>query len=782
MGEKDSYGLESKPTTMNGDAFLEQFGNAACYLRMSDEEKYKLMADTKADQGKKFVWVPKGDTLYEKGLLKKVEDGMAYIERLCDGKEIKMKEEEMMEEMKNPAKMDKIEDMSDMTYLNEASVLFNLRDRYAVFMIYTYSGLFCVTVNPYKMLPVYGQLMIDCYRGKRRTEMPPHLYSIADTAYSNMLMDRHNQSMLITGESGAGKTVNTKKVIQYFSMVAASGQNTGGQSLEDQIVAANPAMEAFGNAKTTRNDNSSRFGKFIRVHFGPAGKLSSGDIETYLLEKSRVIYQLGGERSYHIFYQVISNRIPSIVESCLLVCDPYAYPNCSCGEVTVAGLDDGDELEATLESFEVLEFSNDIINGIWKISAGIMHFQCTAFKQKQREEQAEPDGTEAADKCAYLFGLNSADMLKCLCSPRVKVGSEYVTKGQTPNQVLYARGALAKAIFERLFNFIAKNCNIALATKLPRAFFIGCLDIAGFEIFGFNTFEQLCINFTNEKLQQFFNHHMFVLEQEEYKREGIDWVMIDFGMDLAACIELIEKPLGIFSILEEECMFPKASDKSYKEKLYQNHVGKSDNFGKPSSKSKGQRDPDFELYHYAGTVGYNVGAWLEKNKDPLNVSVVELYKKSTNALMCTIWADYKSIEEVMEEEKKSGKKKKGKGASFMTVSSLHRESLNKLMINLKSTCPHFVRCIIPNELKKPGFMENHLVLHQLRCNGVLEGIRICRKGFPNRVPYADFKQRYRILNPNAIPEAQFFDNKKASEKLLGTLDVNHEKYRFIPKY
>merc|ERR1711879_232072 len=228
---------------------------------------------------------------------------------------------------------------------------------------------------------------------------------------------------------------------------------------------------------------------------------------------------------------------------------------------------------------------------------------------------------------------------------------------------------------------------------------------------------------------------------------------------------------------EEECMFPKASDKSFKDKLYQNHMGKSSNFGKPSAKSKGQRDPDFELYHYAGTVGYNVTNWLTKNKDPLNTSVVALYKKATLPLMQTIWADYKSIEEVIEEEKKSGKKKKGKGGAFMTVSAMHRESLNKLMVNLKSTQPHFVRCIIPNEHKKPGDMEAHLVLHQLRCNGVLEGIRICRKGFPNRVPYADFKQRYRILNPNAIPEAQFFDNKKASEKLLGTLDINHEKYR-----
>merc|ERR1712127_639263 len=251
---------------------------------------------------------------------------------------------------------------ADLTFLNEGSVLWNLKDRYAVFMIYTYSGLFCVTVNPYKMLPVYGQKIIDCYRGKRRTEMPPHLYSIADNAYQNMMIDRANQSMLITGESGAGKTVNTKKVIQYFSLIAAvTGKDVdpNKQSLEDQIVAANPAMEAFGNAKTTRNDNSSRFGKFIRVHFAPSGKLSSGDIETYLLEKSRVIFQLEGERNYHIFYQVLSDRLPGLVDKLLLVHDPYSYPNICQGEVSVAGMDDGDELDATQESFEVLEFTNE---------------------------------------------------------------------------------------------------------------------------------------------------------------------------------------------------------------------------------------------------------------------------------------------------------------------------------------------------------------------------------------------------------------------------------------
>jgi myosin heavy subunit len=765
---------------MNGDAFLEQFGDAACYLRMSDTEKMKLQGETKLNQGKKFVWVPKSEELYTKGELIEVCDGKAKIKRLIDNKEVTLSEETMMEEMVNPAKYDKIEDMANMTYLNEASVLFNLRDRYAVFMIYTYSGLFCVTVNPYKMLPVYGDLMIDCYRGKRKTEMPPHLYSVADNAYSNMCRDRDNQSMLITGESGAGKTVNTKKVIQYFSLVAASGMNKGGPSLEDQIVAANPAMEAFGNAKTTRNDNSSRFGKFIRVHFSPNGKLASGDIETYLLEKSRVTFQLEGERNYHIFYQILSERISGLGEKLLLVIDPYNYPNICLGEVTVPSINDGDELDATQESFETLGFTNEQIDGVYRLSAGIMHFCRVKFKKKQREEQGEPEGTEDADKCAYLHGVNSADLMKYLCNPRVKVGSEYVSKGQTVEQITYGMAALVKGVFEKLFNWIAKQCNVALATKLPRAFFIGCLDIAGFEIFGFNTFEQLCINFTNEKLQQFFNHYMFVLEQEEYKKEGIEWTTVDFGMDLAACIQLIEKPQGIMSILEEECMFPKASDKTFNEKLKQTHLGKTAAFGKQSAKTKGQRDVDFELHHYAGSVGYNVTAWLEKNKDPVNNSVVELYKKSTQPVMQVIWADFMSPEQQAEEAKKGGGgKKKKKGAAFQTVSSLHRESLGRLMTNLNATEPHFVRCIVPNEHKNPGVMDPHLTIHQLRCNGVLEGIRICRKGYPNRMYYADFKQRYKILNPNSIPDAQFFDNKKASEKLLTSCEeLNQEQFKF----
>ena len=540
-------------------------------------------------------------------------------------------------------------------------------------------------------------------------------------------------------------------------------------------------MEAFGNAKTTRNDNSSRFGKFIRIHFGLTGKLASGDIDTYLLEKSRVVFQLKAERCFHIFYQICCGGKPEINEMTQISTNPYDYKFSSMGEIKVKSIDDKEELNATDESFDILGFDQDEKDAIYRISAGIMHGGNMEFKQKPREEQAEPDGHQHADLAGFLFGISGSEYTKALCNPKVKVGSEYVTKGQTPDQVLYALKAMSKAIFERLFNWLVTVVNRALSTDLPRSFFIGILDIAGFEIFEFNTFEQLCINFTNEKLQQFFNHHMFVLEQEEYKKEGIEWVMIDFGMDLAETIELIEKPLGIMSILEEECMFPKASDKTFKDKLFQQHLGKNDKIGKPNPKNhKNPNVPaaDFELYHYAGTVGYNVTDWLLKNKDPLNGSVVGLLKKSTMKTLQEIWSTYVSADEAADQKKAGGKGKRSKGGSFQTVSALHRESLNRLMTNLKSTQPHFVRCIIPNEIKKPGYMEWNLVLHQLRCNGVLEGIRICRKGFPSRVQYEEFAKRYVILFAAAKKDADFSDWKAQSKEICAGINLSDEKHKF----
>uniref|UniRef100_A0AAR2JMS7 Myosin motor domain-containing protein n=1 Tax=Pygocentrus nattereri TaxID=42514 RepID=A0AAR2JMS7_PYGNA len=737
-----------------GDGEMECFGKAAVYLRKSEKER--IEAQNKPFDAKTAVFVCEPAEMYLKGTLKSKEGGKATVDTLC------VKDDEVFP--MNPPKFDKIEDMAMMTHLNEPCVLYNLKERYAAWMIYTYSGLFCVTVNPYKWLPVYDAIVVAGYRGKKRIEAPPHIFSISDNAYQFMLTVVLWIS-LPSGESGAGKTVNTKRVIQYFATVGMTTQKKAEPvpgkmqgSLEDQIIAANPLLEAYGNAKTIRNDNSSRFGKFIRIHFGQTGKLASADIETYLLEKSRVTFQLSAERSYHIFYQLMTGHKPELLEALLITTNPYDYHMISQGEITVKSIDDVEEFIATDTAIDILGFTADEKINIYKLTGAVMHHGNMKFKQKQREEQAEPDGTEVADKIAYLLGLNSADMLKALCYPRVKVGNEFVTKGQTVPQVNNSTMALCKSVYEKMFLWMVIRINEMLDTKQPRQFFIGVLDIAGFEIFDFNSLEQLCINFTNEKLQQFFNHHMFVLEQEEYKKEGIEWEFIDFGMDLAACIELIEKPMGIFSILEEECMFPKATDTSFKNKLHDQHLGKCNAFQKPKP-AKGKAEAHFSLVHYAGTVDYNISGWLDKNKDPLNDSVVQLYQKSANKLLSFLYANAGG---------KGGGKKGGKkkGGSFQTVSAL------------LSTHPHFVRCLIPNESKTPGLMENFLVIHQLRCNGVLEGIRICRKGFPSRILYGDFKQRYKVLNASVIPEGQFIDNKKASEKLLGSIDVDHTQYKF----
>ncbi|XP_011051461.1 PREDICTED: LOW QUALITY PROTEIN: myosin heavy chain, muscle [Acromyrmex echinatior] len=748
------------------------------YLFVSLEQK--RIDQTKPYDAKKACWVPDEKEGYLLGEIKATKGDVVSVG--LPGGETKDYKKDQLQQV-NPPKYEKCEDMSNLTYLNDASVLHNLKQRYYAKLIYTYSGLFCVAINPYKRFPVYTSRCAKLYRGKRRSEVPPHIFAISDGAYVNMLTNNENQSMLITGESGAGKTENTKKVIAYFATVGAStkkdketeASQAKKGSLEDQVVQTNPVLEAFGNAKTVRNDNSSRFGKFIRIHFGPSGKLAGADIETYLLEKARVISQQTLERSYHIFYQMMSGSVKGLKDICLLSNNIYEYVNVSQGKITIPNVDDGEECLLTDQAFDVLGFTQEEKDDIYKITAAVMHMGGMKFKQRGREEQAEADGTEEGDRVAKLLGCDCADLYKNLLKPRIKVGNEFVTQGRNKDQVAYSVGAMSKAMFDRLFKWLVKKCNETLDTKQKRQHFIGVLDIAGFEIFDFNGFEQLCINFTNEKLQQFFNHHMFVLEQEEYKKEGIDWVFIDFGMDLLACIELIEKPMGILSILEEESMFPKATDKTFEEKLNNNHLGKSPNYLKPKPPKPGQQAAHFAIGHYAGNVPYNITGWLEKNKDPLNDTVVDQFKKSSNKLLVEIFADHpgQSGDAGGGGGGKGGRGKKGGG--FSTVSSSYKEQLNNLMTTLRATQPHFVRCIIPNELKQPGVIDSHLVMHQLTCNGVLEGIRICRKGFPNRMVYPDFKLRYKILAPAAVDKAK--EPKDAAAAILDSTGLDADMYR-----
>lgn len=727
---------------------------------------------------KRLVWVPHENQGFVAAGIKGERGDEVEVEIAESGKRMLVPIDDIQK--MNPPKFDKVEDMAELTCLNEASVLHNIKDRYYSGLIYTYSGLFCVVVNPYKKLPIYTEKIMERYKGIKRHEVPPHVFAITDTAYRSMLQDREDQSILCTGESGAGKTENTKKVIQYLAYVAASKPKGSGAGpspqliigeLEQQLLQANPILEAFGNAKTVKNDNSSRFGKFIRINFDASGFIAGANIETYLLEKSRAIRQAKDERTFHIFYQLLTGATPQQKAEFILE-DAKSYPFLSSGALPVPGIDDAAEYQATMKSMNIMGMNNEDFNSIFRIVSAVLLFGSMQFKQERNSDQATlPDNT-VAQKIAHLLGLSVTEMTKAFLKPRIKVGRDFVTKAQTKEQVEFSVEAIGKACYERLFRWLVNRINRSLdRTKRQGASFIGILDMAGFEIFELNSFEQLCINYTNEKLQQLFNHTMFILEQEEYQREGIEWKFIDFGLDLQPTIDLIDKPMGIMALLDEECWFPKATDKTFVEKLVSAH-----SVHPKFMKTDFRGVADFAIIHYAGKVDYSAAQWLMKNMDPLNENVVSLLQNSQDPFVCHIWKDAEIVgmaQQAMTDTQFGARTRKG---MFRTVSQLYKEQLTKLMATLRNTNPNFVRCIIPNHEKKAGKIEAPLVLDQLRCNGVLEGIRICRQGFPNRIPFQEFRQRYELLTPNIIPKG-FMDGKKACEQMIEALELDHNLYR-----
>ncbi|XP_063048470.1 myosin-9 isoform X1 [Engraulis encrasicolus] len=732
---------------------------------------------------KKLVWVPSERFGFEAGSLKEEHGDEVMVELADSGKKVRVNKDDVQK--MNPPKFSKVEDMAELTCLNEASVLHNLKERYYSGLIYTYSGLFCVVINPYKNLPIYSEEIIEMYKGKKRHEMPPHIYAITDTAYRSMMQDREDQSILCTGESGAGKTENTKKVIQYLAHVASSHKTKKDQNssilshgeLEKQLLQANPILEAFGNAKTVKNDNSSRFGKFIRINFDVNGYIVGANIETYLLEKSRAIRQAKDERTFHVFYYMLTGAGDKLrSELCLEGYNKYRF--LSNGNVTIPGQQDKDLFNETLEAMRIMGIPEDEQIGLLKVISAVLQLGNMSFKKERHNDQASMPDNTAAQKVSHLMGMNVTDFTRAILSPRIKVGRDYVQKAQTQEQAEFAVEALAKATYERMFRWLVMRINKALdKTKRQGASFIGILDIAGFEIFDLNSFEQLCINYTNEKLQQLFNHTMFILEQEEYQREGIEWSFIDFGLDLQPCIDLIEKPAsppGILALLDEECWFPKATDKSFVEKVLQEQ-GTHPKFFKPK---KLKDEADFSIIHYAGKVDYKADEWLMKNMDPLNDNVATLLNQSTDKFVSELWKDVDHIvglDKVAGMSELPGAFKTRKGM-FRTVGQLYKEQLSKLMATLRNTNPNFVRCIIPNHEKKAGKLDPHLVLDQLRCNGVLEGIRICRQGFPNRIVFQEFRQRYEILTPNSIPKG-FMDGKQACLLMIKALELDPNLFR-----
>uniref|UniRef100_W5N2C9 Myosin-9 n=1 Tax=Lepisosteus oculatus TaxID=7918 RepID=W5N2C9_LEPOC len=734
---------------------------------------------------KKLVWVPSERHGFEAGSVKEEHGEEAVVELAESGKKVRVSKDDIQK--MNPPKFSKVEDMAELTCLNEASVLHNLKERYYSGLIYTTFILrFCVVINPYKNLPIYSEEIVDMYKGKKRHEMPPHIYAITDTAYRSMMQDREDQSILCTGESGAGKTENTKKVIQYLAHVASSHKTKKDQQtavlshgeLEKQLLQANPILEAFGNAKTVKNDNSSRFGKFIRINFDVNGYIVGANIETYLLEKSRAIRQAKEERTFHLFYYMLTGAGDKLrSELCLESYNSYRF--LSNGNVTIPGQQDRELFMETMESMKIMGIPEDEQIGLLKVVSAVLQLGNMNFKKERNSDQASMPDDTAAQKVCHLMGMNVTDFTRAILTPRIKVGRDYVQKAQTKEQADFAVEALAKATYERMFRWLVMRINKALdKTKRQGASFIGILDIAGFEIFELNSFEQLCINYTNEKLQQLFNHTMFILEQEEYQREGIEWNFIDFGLDLQPCIELIEKPAsppGILALLDEECWFPKATDRSFVEKVVQEQ-GSHSKFHKPK---KLKDEADFCIIHYAGKVDYKADEWLMKNMDPLNDNVATLLNQSSDKFVSELWKD---VDRIVGLDKVAGMSDAMPGAfktrkgMFRTVGQLYKEQLAKLMATLRNTNPNFVRCIIPNHEKKAGKLDAHLVLDQLRCNGVLEGIRICRQGFPNRIVFQEFRQRYEILTPNAIPKG-FMDGKQACVLMIKALELDPNLYR-----
>uniref|UniRef100_A0A1A8FZW5 Myosin, heavy chain 14, non-muscle n=1 Tax=Nothobranchius korthausae TaxID=1143690 RepID=A0A1A8FZW5_9TELE len=774
---------------------------------------------TQADwTAKKLVWVPSERHGFEAASIREERGEEVLVELAENCKKVVINKDDIQK--MNPPKFSKVEDMAELTCLNEASVLHNLKDRYYSGLIYTYSGLFCVVINPYKNLPIYSENIIEMYRGKKRHEMPPHIYAISESAYRCMLQDREDQSILCTGESGAGKTENTKKVIQYLAHVASSHKGRKDHNippespkafklqgeLERQLLQANPILESFGNAKTVKNDNSSRFGKFIRINFDVTGYIVGANIETYLLEKSRAIRQAKDERTFHVFYRLLAGAGEHL-RTDLLLEGFNNYRFLSNGNIPIPGQQDKENFQETMEAMHIMGFTHDEIVCMLKVVSAVLQFGNVVFKKERNTDQASMPENTAAQKLCHLLGMNVMEFTRAILTPRIKVGRDYVQKAQTKEQADFAVEALAKATYERLFRWLVHRINKALdRTKRQGASFIGILDIAGFEIFELNSFEQLCINYTNEKLQQLFNHTMFILEQEEYQREGIEWNFIDFGLDLQPCIDLIEKPAhppGVLALLDEECWFPRATDRTFVEKLSAEQ-GKHPKFFK-SKQPRGEAD--FSIIHYAGKVDYKADDWLVKNMDPLNDNVASLLHQSSDHFVSELWKEdiqtlprvyffdsYATLQtngsdmdriiglDQVSTGENSGpvpfgaaglKTKKG---MFRTVGQLYKESLTKLMATLRNTNPNFLRCIIPNHEKRAGKLAPHLVLDQLRCNGVLEGIRICRQGFPNRIPFQEFRQRYEILTPNAIPRT-FMDGKHASELMISALELDPNLFR-----
>uniref|UniRef100_A0A8D2CX76 Myosin VIIA n=1 Tax=Sciurus vulgaris TaxID=55149 RepID=A0A8D2CX76_SCIVU len=691
------------------------------------------------------------------------------VVKLCDSGQIQVVDDEGNEHWispqnathikpMHPTSVHGVEDMIRLGDLNEAGILRNLLIRYRDHLIYTYTGSILVAVNPYQLLSIYSPEHIRQYTNKKIGEMPPHIFAIADNCYFNMKRNSRDQCCIISGESGAGKTESTKLILQFLA--AISGQHSW---IEQQVLEATPILEAFGNAKTIRNDNSSRFGKYIDIHFNTRGAIEGAKIEQYLLEKSRVCRQAPDERNYHVFYCMLAGMSPEQKRKLGLgQATDYNYlamGNC----ITCEGRVDSQEYANIRSAMKVLMFTDTENWEISKLLASILHLGNLQYEARTFEnlDACEVLFSPSLATAAALLEVNPPDLMGCLTSRTLITRGETVSTPLSREQALDVRDAFVKGIYGRLFVWIVDKINVAIykppsqEVKNSRRS-IGLLDIFGFENFTVNSFEQLCINFANEHLQQFFVRHVFKLEQEEYDLESIDWLHIEFTDNQDALDMIANKPMNIISLIDEESKFPKGTDATMLHKLNSQHKLNA-NYVPP----KNNHETQFGINHFAGIVYYETQGFLEKNRDTLHGDIIQLVHSSRN----------KFIKQIFQADVAMGAETRKRSP---TLSSQFKRSLELLMRTLGACQPFFVRCIKPNEFKKPMLFDRHLCVRQLRYSGMMETIRIRRAGYPIRYSFVEFVERYRVLLPGVKPAYKQGDLRgtcqRMAEAVLGTHD------------
>ncbi|XP_061532001.1 unconventional myosin-Va-like isoform X3 [Phycodurus eques] len=696
--------------------------------------------------------------------------------------------------LRNPNILVGENDLTALSYLNEPAVLHNIKVRFIDSkLIYTYCGIVLVAVNPYENLPIYEADIIHAYSGQNMADMDPHIFAVAEEAYKQMARDQQNQSIIVSGESGAGKTVSAKYAMRYFATVSGASSEA---DIEERVLASNPIMEALGNAKTTRNDNSSRFGKYIEIGFDKKHRIIGAHMRTYLLEKSRVVFQAHGERNYHIFYQLCaSSHLPEFKTFKLGEADDFHYSNQGHNPV-IDGVDDAKDMWNTRRAFSQLGIGESNQMEMFQILAAILHLSNVEVKDHSGDRSSIlPDNADLVVFCE-LMGVPCEEMAHWLCHRKLQTTTETYVKGVSKTNAVNGRDALAKHIYARLFRWIVGCINNVLKSAVKQHSFIGVLDIYGFETFDINSFEQFCINYANEKLQQQFNlvcllfyilyclvktcvkhcrhlclQHVFKLEQEEYMKEQIPWTLIDF-YDNQPCINLIEAKLGILDLLDEEGKMPKGSDGTWCQKMYNTLLKQNAHFDKPRLSNRA-----FIIHHFADKVEYHCDGFLEKNKDTVNEEQIHVLQKSKFHFLLKLFVGNEKATSSTNRSTTSitGRFGLSQRGNKKTVGLQFRHSLHLLMDTLNATTPHYVRCIKPNDHKVPFSLDPLRAVQQLRACGILDTIRISAAGFPSRWTYQEFFCRYRVLmkQKDVLP-----DGKLTCQNLLKKLIRDQNLYQF----